>query len=117
VVVLINLQSFWIKRLAQELRCGHVVPIFHDPGRMMELRSLVSGYKNLVLEIVRTKNRYKALFRSEAIKTPGVGVYRSDERINDCLGMVRRSIMRVIAKRLANPLFRLISRRLYPKLS
>jgi hypothetical protein len=60
VVVLINLQSFWIKRLAQELRCGHVVPIFHDPGHMMELRSLVSGYKNLVLEIVRTKNRYKA---------------------------------------------------------
>lgn len=82
--------------LAQELRCGHVVPVFHDPGRMMELRALVSGYKDLVQEIVRTKNRYKALFRSEAIRTPGVGVYRSDERIKE----LSRQVDRFVAEQL-----------------
>ncbi len=69
--------------LANELRCGHVIPVFHDQSRMMELRSLISAYRDLVHEIVRTKNRYKALYRSEAIKTPGVSVYRTDERIKE----------------------------------
>jgi transposase len=82
--------------LAQELRCGHVVSVFHDPGRMMELRSLVSGYKDLIQEIVRSKNRYKSLFRSEAIKTPGVGVYRSDERIQE----LSRATDRFVAEQL-----------------
>ena len=82
--------------LAQELRCGHVVPVFHDPGRMFELRSLVSGYQDLVQEIVRTKNRYKALFRSEAIRTPGVGIYRSDDRIPE----LSREVDRFVASRL-----------------
>ncbi len=53
--------------LANELRCGHVVPVFHDQSRMMELRSIVGAYHDVVREIVRAKNRYKALFRSEAI--------------------------------------------------
>ncbi len=82
--------------LAQELRCGHVVPVFHDQSRMMELRSLVSGYQDLVQEIVRTKNRYKALFRSEAIRTPGVGIYRSGERITE----LSREVDRFVAGRL-----------------
>jgi len=82
--------------LAQELRCGHTVPVFHDQSRMMELRSLVSGYKDLVQEIVRTKNRYKALFRSEAIRTPGVGIYRSSDRI----GELSRKVDRFVAEQL-----------------
>jgi transposase len=82
--------------LAQELRCGHVIPVFHDQSQMMELRSLVSGYKDLVQEIVRTKNRYKSLFRSEAIKTPGVGVYRSAERIQE----LSRKVDRFVAEQL-----------------
>jgi transposase len=50
---------------------------------MMELRSLISAYRDLVHEIVRSKNRYKALFRSEAIKTPGVAIYKTNERIKE----------------------------------
>ncbi len=69
--------------LANELRCGHVIPVYHDQSRMMELRSLISAYRDLVHEIVRSKNRYKALFRSEAIKTPGVGIYKTNERIKE----------------------------------
>ena len=82
--------------LAQELRCGHVVPVFHDQSRMMDLRSLVSGYQDLVQEIVRTKHRYKALFRSEAIRTPGVGIYRSADRIPE----LSRDVDRFVATRL-----------------
>lgn len=82
--------------LANELRCGHVVPVFHSPSRMMELRSLTSGYRDVVHEIVRAKNRYKALFRSEAIRTPGVSVYRTDERIKE----LSRKVDQFVAQRL-----------------
>jgi len=82
--------------VANELRCGHVIPVFHDPGRMMELRSLMSGYQDLVQDIVRSKNRYKSLFRSEAIQVPGVGVYRSRDRI----GELSRRTDRFIAEHL-----------------
>src|SRR6185369_8418249 len=47
---------------------------------------------DLVHEIVRSKNRYKALFRSEAIQTPGVGVYRSSERIKELSRLTDRFV-------------------------
>ena len=86
--------------LANELRCGHVVPVYHDQSRMMELRSLISAYRDLVHEIVRAKNRYKALFRSEAIKTPGVGVYRSDERIKELSRVTDRFVAEGLFKQI-----------------
>jgi transposase len=55
--------------MAQELRGGHLVPVYHDESHWIQLRTLVYGYLGLVEEIVRTKNRLKAVFRSEAIDT------------------------------------------------
>lgn len=55
--------------LAQELRTGHLVPVYHDESHWIELRVLVSGYLSLIDGIVRAKNRLKAVFRSEAIDT------------------------------------------------
>ena len=57
--------------LANELRCGHVVPVFHEQSGMMELRTLVSAYADVNRLISMAKNRYKALFRSEALPTAG----------------------------------------------
>lgn len=71
--------------LANELRCGHVVSVFHDPSELMDLRVMVSGYNDLIAEIVRTKNRYKALFRSEALPTSGKTIFntKSEKRIEE----------------------------------
>lgn len=82
--------------LANELRCGHVVPVFHDQSEIMELRSLIGGYKDLVQEMVRAKNRYKALFRSQAIATSGSKIYGAEERIQELSGKVDQ----FVAKRL-----------------
>ena len=67
--------------LAQELRTGHLQPVFHDDSHWMDLRVSVNGYRQLVQEIVRTKNRLKSVFRAEAIRTDDRGFYGDKERI------------------------------------
>jgi len=63
--------------LATELRCGHLQVVHHEDSHWMELRTLVSGYQDIVEEIVRFKNRLKAVFRSEAISTDENNFYKS----------------------------------------
>ena len=57
--------------LADLLRVGRLSPVFHTADERMELRTLVSGYTDLVQSIVRAKNRYKAIFRQAAIRLKG----------------------------------------------
>jgi len=61
--------------LADLLRVGRLKPVFHTCDERAELRALVSGYYDLVQEIVRTKNRYSALYRQSAIRIGGPKVY------------------------------------------
>jgi hypothetical protein len=49
--------------LAQALRGNFLKAVYHDESHWIQLRVLVSGYSDLVTEIVRTKNRLKAVFR------------------------------------------------------
>ncbi len=58
--------------LAQELRGNFLSPVYHDESQWIQLRVLISGYQDLVSEIVRSKNRLKAVFRSEIIDTSSV---------------------------------------------
>lgn len=67
-------------RLAQELRGNFLQAVYHDESHWIQLRVLVSGYQDLVSEIVRTKNRLKAVFRSEVLDTSGAKFYSSKER-------------------------------------
>jgi transposase len=69
--------------LAQELRTGHLKPVHHEVSQWMELRVLVNNYLALVEEIVRTKNRLKAVFRSEAIDTNQTNFYTTKERAKE----------------------------------
>lgn len=69
--------------LAQELRTGHLKAVYHDESRWIELRVLTNNYLALVEEIVRTKNRLKAVFRSEAIDTNTKGFYTDRERAKE----------------------------------
>ena len=66
--------------LAQELRTGHLKGVYHDESKWIELRTLVHSYLDLVQEIVRSKNRLKAVFRSQAIDTNASNFYTDKTR-------------------------------------
>lgn len=69
--------------LAQELRTNHLQPVFHDTSHWMEIRTTVSGYLDIVEEIVRFKNRLKAVFRAEAIQTDENSFYTNKIRVKE----------------------------------
>lgn len=69
--------------LAQELRTGHLKPVYHDASQWIELRVLVNNYLGLVEEIVRAKNRLKAVFRAEAIDTNQTHFYTTKEKCQE----------------------------------
>jgi transposase len=69
--------------LAQELRTGHLKEVHHEQSKWIELRVLTNNYLALVEEIVRTKNRLKAVFRSEALDTSSNGFYSNKERAKE----------------------------------
>jgi len=66
--------------LAEELRTGHLKAVFHDDSHWVQLRTSVSGYLDVVQEIIRFKNRLKAIFRAEAINTDENSFYKNKER-------------------------------------
>lgn len=66
--------------LANELRCGHLKEVFHDNSHWAQLRTSVSGYLDIVQEIVRFKNRLKSVFRAEGLKTDENNFYKNKER-------------------------------------
>lgn len=78
--------------LANELRCGHLVPVFHEQSDIIDLRALVGAYNDVVRECTRTKNRYKALFRAEALSTKGATIYKAEERIQELSGGVDKFV-------------------------
>ena len=69
--------------LAQELRTGHLKPVHHESSRWIELRTLVSGYLALVEEIVRAKNRLKAVFRANGLATNTEKFYTTPDRAKE----------------------------------
>lgn len=69
--------------LAQQLRGDFLAPVFHEDNFFSELRSVVSSYDDLVTDLGRMQNRYKALFRSEAHETKGRKIYNDEERIKE----------------------------------
>jgi transposase len=88
--------------LANELRCGHVVAVFHEQSELMDLRSLVGGYVDVVREIVRTKNRYKAIFRNEALPTNGKTIYGDEKRIAELSGKVDQFVAKHLFQQISN---------------
>lgn len=50
-------------RLAEELRANRLVSVFHEESRLWNLRAIVNSYRDFTSDLVRSKNRYKALLR------------------------------------------------------
>ena len=86
--------------LAQELRTNHLQPVFHDTSHWMEIRTTVSGYLDIVEEIVRFKNRLKAVFRAEAIQTDENSFYKNKDKV----------------KRLKNPSAKFVAEKLFDQI-
>jgi len=66
---------------ADLLRCGKLKTVFHSADELMNLRAIVSGYRDVIEESKRSKNRYKAIFRNVAIPTKGRGFYKLEEML------------------------------------
>jgi len=67
--------------LAEQLRVGAVPRrVFKEVGRYGTLRALVQMHAKVVQDLVRIKNRIKALYRSRGVSTSGIEVYREATR-------------------------------------
>jgi len=69
--------------LAEELRTNHLKPVYHEKSHWIELRTLTNNYLSLVDDIIRAKNRLKAVFRSEAVDTNTKNFYEDRDRAID----------------------------------
>ncbi len=78
--------------IADLLRVDRLKSVFHADNDLMHLRTLISGYGDVVQELTRTKNRYKALYRQVAIPTDIAGFYNSTDMISLLDTDVRRYV-------------------------
>jgi transposase len=62
--------------LAMLLRGGFLRRVYHDGSDQERLRIMVSAHHDLISDSVRTKNRFKALFRQQGICLTGKSCYR-----------------------------------------
>jgi len=80
--------------LADLLRVDRLEAVFHVDDELMDLRTLVSGHEDLVQELTRCKNRYKALFRKSALHLSGTAAYSRPEAIEQLPCQQQRYVAR-----------------------
>lgn len=73
--------------LADTLRLGTASPVFKDKGSFRRLRSLSGVYNVVTVDVARTKNRLKGIYRSRALPVASQGVYSTTGR-ESCLPML-----------------------------
>ena len=86
--------------LADLLRVNRLQAVYHSCDKLMELRTLISGYEDVVQELTRAKNRYSALFRRTAQKLANSKAYSDKSNI----------------KRLASPHERFVAKQLFEQI-
>lgn len=66
---------------ADQIRRGvTATQVFKAPGRMTRLRAAVQGYQITTRDLVRTKNRLNAVYRSRGVTLTDRGIYDQDRR-------------------------------------
>lgn len=78
--------------IADLLRVGRLKSVFHADNELYNLRTLVSGYEDVVEDLTRTKNRYKSLFRQISVPTGVAHFYTSQEMLEKLDTDVRRHV-------------------------
>jgi len=70
------------RQLADLLRGNFLKPVYHDGSDREKFRDLMSGYQQLVEVAVKTKNRYKSLFRKDGKRHMGKEVYNNENLLD-----------------------------------
>lgn len=68
------------RKLAKLLRLGELRKVYQGERGHRELKELIRGFDYIVQDIVRTKSRLKAAFRSRGLKCAGRAVYGKGDR-------------------------------------
>ncbi|MFC1667978.1 IS110 family transposase [Chlamydiota bacterium] len=71
------------RKLAKLLRGGFLTPVFHNGSDREKFRDIMSAYTDLVEDAVRTKLRYKSLFRKNGNRIMGEKVYTDKNFLKD----------------------------------
>jgi len=66
--------------LAERLRTGSLVAVWHGHRETQKLKQLVQAYWTISVDTQRTMSRVKAVYRGRGIRTPGMGVYQERQR-------------------------------------
>ena len=77
------------RQLANLLRGNFLTPVYHDGSEREKFRDLMSGYQQLVEDAIKTKNRYKSLFRKDGKRPVGGRVYNDESLIE---GLERKDL-------------------------
>jgi len=67
-------------RLSELLRVGALTPVYHGEKDTRGLKEIVRAHRELVGDVVRVKNRVKAIFRGRGIGVKGATVYHREHR-------------------------------------
>lgn len=68
------------RRLSELLRLGSLQAVYHGEHGTRGLKELVRAHRELVQDVVRVKNRIKAIYRSRCIAVGGADVYDGEGR-------------------------------------
>ena len=82
--------------LAQQLRGNFLTPVFHDNSFLSDLRKIVTSYENLAVDLIRAKNRYKALYTARGISVTGTTIYsdtKAIEKLDQASQFVARRLL------------------------
>jgi len=86
--------------MAQQLRGGFLTPVFHDDNFLSDLRKVVASYENVVVDLIRAKCRFKALFTSRAIPVNGTKIYTSNDSAIGLLDPTSQFVARSLLKQI-----------------
>ena len=68
-------------KLSRLLLNGSLRPVYHGAAQRLTLRELTRSYRSVVEDATRVMQRLKALYRSQAIRTPGRRLYAPKHRV------------------------------------
>lgn len=80
------------EEIADLLRVGRLKTVFHSDDVLMSLRVIVSGYRDVIEELKRAKNRYRAIYRETAIRVKSSDFYDSPEYLDQLENEERRFV-------------------------
>lgn len=86
--------------MAQQLRGGFLTAVFHDDTFLSDLRKVVASYENVVVDLIRAKCRFKALFTARAIPVNGTKIYKSSESAIGLLDPTSQFVARNLLKQI-----------------